>query len=149
MDPTSSRITVNNHHLEIQVLQLRHLWHFFQQGLKSLLCSVGNVVDHICAQLTNTELLTCHNRRSVEKYLDDVSDTVDVLYNFTQAHVPHRSLELCGWVKTWRGRSRPYRIVSPCQRARSWLLRYGRFLPTSWPPPWRPHHWYHHHPWMT
>lgn len=59
---------VINYHLEGYVLVLRHLWRPFQQILKSLLCSVGNVIDHICAQVTYTELLACHNRRRVDKH---------------------------------------------------------------------------------
>lgn len=108
-----------------------------------------NVVDHICTQLAHTKLLTCHNRRSVGKPLDNVWDSVDTLCIFSRAHVSHRSLELCEWVKRWRGRSRPYRSESRCQLAPSWLLRYGHSPPTDWLPPWRPHHWCHRHPWMT
>lgn len=51
-----------NYHLKSQVLLLCNMRHLFQYVLQALLCGMGNVVDHICAQLTDTELLTCRNR---------------------------------------------------------------------------------------
>lgn len=51
-----------NYHLKSHVLLLGHLRHLSQQVSQSLLCSMRNVVDHICAQLADTKLLTCHNR---------------------------------------------------------------------------------------
>lgn len=55
----SFNTAANNHHLEVEVLQLCHLCHFLQQVLKSLLRSMGNIVDHISSQLADTKLLAC------------------------------------------------------------------------------------------
>lgn len=80
--PTSSGAAEDNHYLEVLVLLLCYLCHFFQQVLQPLLCSMGNIVDYICAQLTDTELLTCHNRKSADIHLENVSADGDTSYVF-------------------------------------------------------------------
>lgn len=84
---------------------------------------------------------------SMDKALDGLSIVRNMLCIFSTVYVSHQCPELSGWVKRWKGRSRPYRNESPCQQARSWLLRYGHSLLTSWLLPLRPHRWYRHRPW--
>lgn len=68
---------------------------------------------------------------------------------FPKARASHRSPEFYGWAETATGTSHPCRSASPCQQALSWLLRYWRSPPSGSLLPWRPHHWCHHHPWVT
>lgn len=43
---------------------------------------MGNVVDHVCAQLADAKLLTCHSGERVDKDLDSEWNRVDALYIF-------------------------------------------------------------------